>query len=422
MSRMRFAHLAEAMRRRPPLTDREQLAVTTPRKSAEVLLVADDPGILAVAELLDREGIRAHAAQSYADALRIIQQTPQCVAVLDATISEQVAFQVYRLLHVESSTPTLLLLSGEAYQQYVFDPHRLALDDFARKPLQADELIHWVHALLVRAGYELPPESTISTLLHADGADEVRNGKLVVVTSAKGGVGKTTLAINLAMGLESLLERKTLLVDADLSFGSVGVLLDIDPGRSIADVSPDSGIGVAELQRALVVHKSGLTVLPRPPTPLAAARLELETVARIILSYRSYFDYVVVDTHPSFDELNIALLDAADRILVVTTPEIAASHNVLGLLMAADSLSYTSKLDLILNRADSGVNKAELASSLHAPVAATIVSAGREVVEAANQGIPILSPGASQRSQIFRDMRRIVELVVSRCEASEATQ
>jgi len=381
------------------------------RHTAAVLVITNDPDVEAVVSPLLRAGIPAKAVATHSEALRFIQEAPRCLAVLDGTMDEEVALPVYRLLHEESPTPTLLLLSSATYQRFVHDPQRPPSDDFTFKPLGLDELVQRIKAAMLHAQYELPPVPAVPLPAEEIMLDSLHRGKLVVVCSAKGGVGTTTLAINIAVGLQTLHGQKTLLVDADLAFGSVGVLLNLAPGHSLAEAASEADPSVLTLQRALVAHPSGLMVLPRPATPLTAAHLDPTLVVQAIGSYRAFFDYVVVDTHPAFDDLNLQLFDAADRLLLVTTPEVAASHNVAGFLDVADSLGYTDRLDLILNRANSGVRNSEVSASLRIPIAATVVSAGRAAVDAANRGIPLLLLDTSEREEISRDLRRLVNLV-----------
>src|SRR5579871_279967 len=383
------------------------------RHTAAVLVITNDPDVEAVVSPLLRAGIPAKAVATHSEALRFIQEAPRCLAVLDGTMDEEVALPVYRLLHEESPTPTLLLLSSATYQRFVHDPQRPPSDDFTFKPLGLDELVQRIKAAMLHAQYELPPVPAVPLPAEEIMLDSLHRGKLVVVCSAKGGVGTTTLAINIAVGLQTLHGQKTLLVDADLAFGSVGVLLNLAPGPSLAEAASEADPSVLTLQRALVAHPSGLMVLPRPATPLTAAHLDPTLVVQAIGSYRAFFDYVVVDTHPAFDDLNLQLFDAADRLLLVTTPEVAASHNVAGFLDMAESLNYAGRIDLILNRANSGVRNTDLARSLRLPIAATVVSAGREAVDAANRGIPLLLLENAGRSRIVEDIRGVVHLVMA---------
>jgi Flp pilus assembly CpaE family ATPase len=121
-----------------------------------------------------------------------------------------------------------------------------------------------------------------------------------------------------------------------------------------------------------------------------------------------------VDTHPSFDELNLQVLDVVDRILVVCTPEISTTHNTSRFLEVAQVLDYAHKLTLVLNRSNSGVRIDAMESTLGLPISATIVSAGRAVVDAANQGMSMFTKDPQMGEQVTRDLAHLVELVAGR--------
>ncbi|HEY8478029.1 MAG TPA: hypothetical protein VIN09_14300, partial [Chloroflexota bacterium] len=163
-----------------------------------------------------------------------------------------------------------------------------------------------------------------------------------------------------------------------------------------------------------VQHRSGVSVLLRPPDPLLVEKLDPDSVARAIATYKVLFDDVIVDTRPSFDEATLKILDAADRILLVTTPELSACHNTARFLGIAESLGYSHKLTLIVNRANSGIDMEALQETLGMTVSAKIVSAGRIVVDAASQGIPLFLKDPDLDMQITKDLAHLVEIVAGK--------
>jgi pilus assembly protein CpaE len=315
-----------------------------------------------------------------------------------------------------------MLVSSESYQQLALNPQRPALVEYVAKPARLDELVLRVKAVMLRAGYELPATSYGSGNGHSEGADidGFHHGTVTTIFSAKGGVGKTTIAANLAVGLVRFFRRKTLLVDADLWFGDVGVLMNLVSKKSLFDVCSGGEPDLTALQKAVVQHRSGVSVLLRPPDPLFVEKLDPDSVARAITTYKVLFDDVIVDTRPSFDEATLKILDAADRILLVTTPELSACHNTARFLGIAESLGYSHKLTLIVNRANSGIDMEALQETLGMTVSAKIVSAGRIVVDAASQGIPLFLKDPDLDMQITKDLARLVEIVAGKELSSHA--
>jgi pilus assembly protein CpaE len=123
------------------------------------------------------------------------------------------------------------------------------------------------------------------------------------------------------------------------------------------------------------------------------------------------YDFVIVDTHPAFDELNLQLLDVADRVLVVTTPELSATANTSSFLQIADSLGYKEKVTIVLNRANSGIRMDALEGTIGMAVSASVVSAGRTVVDAGNEGASLFSHDPSMKEKVTRDLAQLVEIV-----------
>lgn len=383
---------------------------TTP----QVIIVTTDLSIADLATALRASGLEAESVGSYSDARRLTERNPEFLAVIDGDLPSEVYAQVDKLVHTGKPAPTLVLVAPGNYPQFAARPDRPVLDEYVAKPVRPEELVLRVKALMLRAGYELP-EATVPW--GGDGRPEpegIHHGTAIAVFSAKGGVGKTTIAVNLAVGLAQLFHEKVLLVDTDLWFGDAGVLLNVYSSKSLFDVASGGEIDLHRLQGAVVRHESGVSILLRPPNVSMAEKVDVAALAKAISQYRALFDYIIVDTHPSFDELNLQVLDIVDRILVICTPEISTTHNTSRFLEVAQVLDYAHKLTLVLNRSNSGVRIDALESTLGLPISATIVSAGRAVVDAANQGMSMFTKDPQMQEQVTRDLAHLVELVAGR--------
>jgi pilus assembly protein CpaE len=223
-------------------------------------------------------------------------------------------------------------------------------------------------------------------------------------------VGKSMIATNLAVGLVEFYGAKVLLVDADLWFGDIAVLMNLRSPRTLFDItSTGQDPDIHTVQQIITPHPSGLSVVLRPPDPAMVDRIDPTTVVKAAAIYKTMFDYVIVDTHPAFDEMNLQLLDVADRVLVVTTPELSATANTSNFLQIADSLGYRDKVTIVLNRANSGIRMDALEGSIGMPVTASVVSAGRTVVEAGNEGASLFSHDPSMKEKVTRDLAQLVE-------------
>jgi pilus assembly protein CpaE len=236
------------------------------------------------------------------------------------------------------------------------------------------------------------------------------------VFGPKGGVGRTTLAVNLAVAAATELGQRTCLVDASFQFGDVGVLLNLNPkNKSVADLIPEmeSGADIESLDTFLINHSAGIRVLLAPPSPEMAELITPPGTKRMLEALRQSHDLVIVDCMSSFNDTTLAILDAADTVLTMLSLEITSIKNIRLFLEVAEQLGYASdKVRLVLNRADSslGIRVADVEHSIGRRVDHTIVSDGRSVVYALNRGVPFFL--SNREAQVSQDVLRLAQAVV----------
>ena len=182
-------------------------------------------------------------------------------------------------------------------------------------------------------------------------------GKLIAVFSTKGGVGKSTIAINVAVAMARKSSERVALVDADLQFGDVAVLLGLPPQHTILDAAASMQYADPEMLRALMArHDSGLLVLPAPTDPVLGTILRPEEILQICNGLQALCGYVIVDLPTQFDEYVLAVVDAADEVLLVGSMDIPSVKNLKIGVQALDLAAIAGpKLRLVLNRANTQV-------------------------------------------------------------------
>lgn len=190
-----------------------------------------------------------------------------------------------------------------------------------------------------------------------NGEDTTHAGKVVTVFSTKGGVGKTVLATNLASGLAKYHGCSVAIIDLDLQFGDVGIMMSITPERTVYDaVQSFERLDVSMLQGYLMQHPSGVKALLAPTKPEDAEGLTAHRLSSIIRLLRTVFDFIVIDTAPAFNDVTLAALDASDLVYVVTMMDVASVKNTRISLQKLRQLGYDQgAMRLVLNRADSKV-------------------------------------------------------------------
>jgi Flp pilus assembly CpaE family ATPase len=224
------------------------------------------------------------------------------------------------------------------------------------------------------------------------------DGKIITVFTAKGGVGKTMLAINLGVVLAQRGANSVCVVDLDLSSGDVAISLLLDPVRTVADAVSMSGhIDTTGAGSLLTPYRPGLEMLLAPVNPGDAEKVPPSLVGELLAVLRTMFDYVVVDTPPHLSEHVLTALDASAHHVLLTTPDVPALKNLRVVLDVLDMLAYPAEIrSVVLNRAEAKLRltQEDVERVIRTPVAAQI-PASRAVPISVNKGTPITlaSPG-----------------------------
>jgi Flp pilus assembly CpaE family ATPase len=377
-----------------------------------VLLITEDPALESLASALRARGLRV-ARPATVDATSTLLTTSQSgvLAVLDTALPPHYSFAaVYRLLHAAPPVPALLLLHpGDAHTHPLLGEAATSLDDYGRLPASPEELVLRVQSLALRAGLPWPTVPTAPVSLPTAATAQFRHGQVIVLLGPKGGVGRSTIAVNLAVGLARLYGKHVALLDANLWHGDVAVLLDLHADRSIASlVEKADHLDLDALRSVLIPHASGVEVLLAPPSPAHVETIPAALPAQVARLCQALFDFVVVDMPSSLEEYVLQLLEVADHVVMVTTPEVAALCNTAELLKLAPNLGWADRLLLVLNRANSGVALDQLEKTLGLPVDVTIVSAGPLILDSANRGQPLLGRDVAGTERVTRDLGRLV--------------
>jgi len=234
----------------------------------------------------------------------------------------------------------------------------------------------------------------------------------VLVASSKGGCGKTTIATNLASALQLHQGQKVLLVDADTVTGHVTTSLGLEQVRTVADSwreQADDGI-VETLTELATPHPSGMSVVSLTSSPLNTDILEPRRVADAIAASRPAYDFIVVDLHPSYSAMNMAIFERSDRILVPVTPDVPALRAAVQLREVGVEVGFQDRLALIVNRANSGVSVADMEKTVGMSAMALIRSGGLLFVRASNAGRTIID--MFPRERITEDFDGLAERLV----------
>ncbi len=225
------------------------------------------------------------------------------------------------------------------------------------------------------------------------GAVGTSQGHVITIFSPKGGVGKTTTAVNVALALADHGARKVCLVDLDLAFGDVAITMQLFPSHTIEEaIGAEELLDFSMVEGLLTRHAESLMILAAPSGPDARDRVSATLVARLLRTLKQEFDYVVVDTCPSFDELTLQALDETDECVIIATLDVPTLKNVKVAIETLDLLNIAvDHRRLVLNRADDavGLDDTKVEQILSMPVSIPIPTS-TDIAAATNSGTPIV--------------------------------
>jgi pilus assembly protein CpaE len=361
------------------------------------------------------------SAASGAEAISLATSLTPDVVLMDINMPDMDGITATEALGRAVPTASVVMMSVQGEADYLRRSMLAGAREFLVKPFSSDELTASIRQVHSRER-EKANRMAIAAPAQGSGPAVGTNpsgepGQVVAVFSPKGGVGRTTVAVNMSVAAATELGKKVVLVDGSFQFGDVGVLLNLNPkNKSIADLVPEleqAGNEVESIDTFVINHSAGIRVLLAPPSPEMAELITPSGIKRVIEALRLTHDLVVVDCTAFFNDTTLAILDSADIILTMLSLEITSIKNMRLFLEVADQLGYEAgKVRLILNRADSalGIRVADVEHSIGRKVDETIVSDGRSVVYALNRGVPFFL--SNREAQVSQDILRLARSVI----------
>ncbi len=359
------------------------------------------------------------AAATAEEGIRLARDLQPDVVLLDINLPGMSGISAVEQIMEVAPLTQVVMMSVQSDADYLRRAMLAGARDFLAKPFSADELVATVRRVhrTRRPPPVLPPTGPLP------GGGRGTQGKVVAVYSPKGGVGTTLIAVNLAVALQKP-ERRVALIDASLPFGDIGVFLNLQGPRSIADLARLEEIDPEAFTLSLVSHVSGLKVLLAPPRPELAEYVTAEAMKRILNMARTLFDIVVMDTTTQPTDTTLLILDEADQIVLVVTPDVPTIKNARLFFDVITQLNYPpQKTLMILNKMDRrfGITAEMVEQALKHPVGAQIPWDEITVLNSINKGAPLVAQRSKPIVQAILQLAgRVEEALFAPQEVEEA--
>ena len=332
------------------------------------------------------------------------------IVLTDVNMPVMDGIQLTERLATELPGSPTIIMSVQGERDYLRRAMQAGAREYLVKPFSHDELV-----AAIRRVHQLEQKKGV-TVMRGDGQQPQasRPAEVIVLFSGKGGVGKTLLATNLAVALSNETQSQVGLVDLDLQFGDIGVMLNLDHSRSITDVvDAGEGLDADVLNEILAPGPAGVRVLLAPISPELADLVTGEHVRAVMNELRKTCDYVIVDTPCRLEDFNLEVIEMAQRVIVLTTLTIPSIKDAKLSLKVLESLNIEpSSILLLVNRQDghSDFNRDSIEQNLGHKVAAQLPYDARAVGESVTRGAPFVT--LQPEAEISRAVREIVGLLV----------
>jgi len=360
-------------------------------------------------------------ARTGREAIQLAQESKPDVIVMDINMPDMDGITATQEIKKKTPYIQVVILSVQSDPSYMRKAMLAGARDFLTKPPMIDELTDAVRRAGILAQEERR-KSAQAAAIPIDGSKLMGGaagpqGKVIVVYSPKGGTGRTTVATNLAIALQSE-DTKVALIDANLQFGDVAVFLNEQGKNTILDLAPHVDELDPEFVRGVMVsHRtSGVDILAAPPRPEMADKVTGEQFSKLLTYLRKLYAYLIVDTATQLTEVVQAALDTADLIILITTQDIPSIKNCNLFLTLADASGIRrERIQFVMNRYDKrvAITPERVKESLRQEIVLVIPFDDRTVGFSVNRGVPFMLDN-NKNQPVGKCISQLAELVRER--------
>ena len=351
---------------------------------------------------IDTVWLEAECAR-YEFFLDVAQQTQPDIALINLDANHTKGVQLVGEISRALPNCSVLVVSSSQEGSLILQAMRNGAREFLNMPLQLDDFIAALDRIRV-------------TLGGSAGDGNVRVGKIITIAGVSGGVGSTSLAVNIAASLAQDPANSPVIIDLDLTLGDADVWLDIIPEYTIRDVSENiSRLDYGLLKRSLTRHDCGVYLLPRPVELETGEPIKPDDLRRILALLKATFSHLIVDVTKSFSRLDLSVMEVSDKVLLVTQLDLSCLRNVVRIMQFLEQVpGIKEKVEIIVNRAgleDNDISLNKALETIGRTVFWQLPNDYATMVGARNNGLPLCQ--FAPKARLTRSLSDMVRLLTS---------
>ncbi|HQR41818.1 MAG TPA: AAA family ATPase, partial [Gemmatales bacterium] len=344
----------------------------------------------------------------------VVEQYRPEIAIITLDSDPNRGLHLVQQLAMEYPNTNILAVSSRTDGPFILQTLRSGAKEFLPLPLQLEDLLTVLERIKAPANDPSSPQQQGNTGV---------GGIIIAMAGSRGGIGCTSLAVNLGCCLSTLPENKVVLVDLDLALGDTNILLDFRPTYTLSDLASNiNEVDQKFLKGVLYQHSSGMMVLPHPENLDDLGLIHEEHILRLLSLLRSTFTHVIVDLSKSFRPTDVAAMRVADIITLVGQLELSSIHNIARLLPTFKSVEgLYEKVRILLNRVgseDQMISKTKAEEFMGMSVFWQVQNDSKAMLGARNEGKPLIQ--FAPKSKPCQDLSELARVLTSGVSAPSA--
>ena len=325
-------------------------------------------------------------AENGQEAINVANTYMPDIMLMDVNMPIKDGIKATEEISLGNPNVSVIIVSVQGDPEYLRKAMSAGAKDFITKPFSGDDLINTIIKT-----YELGQKRT---QINIPKNREKVHTKVITVFSTKGGVGKTTVATNVAVSLAKETGTKVALIDCDFQFGNVGIFLNVPIKNTIVDLIKESNEFDGKLiEEYLVSHYSGVNILLSPIKPEYSEFITPSHIEKIVKGLKEKYHYIIIDTSNNINETVLTCLDLSDKVLFISTLDVPTIKNTKEGIEIMESLNYSrEKLGVVVNKVNEqyGIKIKDLEDTIKYPVFASIPEDNETIITSINKGFPFV--------------------------------